>query len=93
MTETNIPDFDWPELSGGSYTADDEEVNRRVAEAAEEHGVDPEEVYENVSFILDASGDGSVTAEGVAVSAGENPDTESDSRLEALNIWEMRQGL
>lgn len=86
-------EFDWPELSGASYTASDEEVDAAIREAAEENGVDPEDVYDDVTFILDAEGTGSVMSEGVAESVAENPDTQSDSRLEALDIWKMRQQL
>jgi predicted nucleic acid-binding Zn-ribbon protein len=87
-------DVDWPDLSGAVYNVSDEEVLDRIREAAEEHDTAVEKIIENVQFILDAEGDGvATTAEGVSESTAVNPDNESDSRLEALRIWEMRQDL
>jgi hypothetical protein len=85
--------FTWPELQDAAYSAPDDEVNQRIHEAAEQYDTPAEDIVENVKFILDSDGSGIATGEGVAISTAANPDNESDSRLEALKLWEKRQHL
>lgn len=83
---------------GASFTASDEEVDAAIAETAETLGRSEEEVRENVAYIMDST----FEEEGVSTSfnemvsgAGLDDDTEStgDPRLEALQLYEMRQML
>lgn len=85
--------FTWPDIEGAQYSASDEKVNKRIKAAAEEHDTPADDIYEDVKFILDSDGSGFGTAEGVGPSSADNPDNESDSRLEALKLWEKRQYL
>lgn len=81
---------------GATFTASDEEVDEAIAEAAEELDQSEEEVRENVAYIMDST----FEEEGVSTSFNEavggaalNDDTEStgDPRLEALDMYKMRQ--
>lgn len=83
---------------GASFTASDEEVEAAIAETADELGEPEEEVRENVAYIMDST----FEEEGVSTSfnemvsgAGLDDDAEStgDPRLEALQLYEMRQRL
>ena len=83
---------------GASFTASDEEVDEAIAEAADELGESEAEVRENVAYIMDST----FEEEGVSTSfnemvsgAGLDDDAEStgDPRLEALELYEMRQRL
>lgn len=79
------------ELDGDNFTASDEEIEQAVEDTADELGMDPEAVHEEVSYILD-SGSGRVNNEGVGGAAvGSNTDTEDDPRLEALEVFKFRQ--
>ena len=81
------------EIDGADFTASDEEIETAVEEAARELGMDPETVSEEVAYILD-SGSGRVNNEGVAGAAmGSNADTADDPRLEALDVFKLRQEL
>jgi len=81
------------EGAGLELTASDEEIQAAVEEAAEDLGMTPETVSEEVAFILD-SGSGRVNNEGVAGSAAAtNADTQDDPRLEALEVFKLRQEL
>jgi hypothetical protein len=81
------------DIDGGDFTASDKEIEAAVADAAEELGMDPETVSEEVAYILD-SGSGRVNNEGVAGAAvGSNSDTADDPRLEALELFKLRQEL
>jgi 8-oxo-dGTP pyrophosphatase MutT (NUDIX family) len=85
---TNLADID-----GEDFTASDDEIQAAVEEAAEELGMDPDTVSEEVAYILD-SGSGRVNNEGVAGAAvGSNADTADDPRLEALEVFKLRQEL
>ena len=83
---------------GASFTASDEEVDAAIAETADELGEPEDEVRENVAYIMDST----FEEEGVSTSfnemvsgAGLDDDAEStgDPRLEALQLYEMRQRL
>lgn len=81
------------DIEGTDFTADDEAVEAAVEEAAAELGMDPETVSEEVAYILD-SGSGRVNNEGVAgAAAAVNEDTADDPRLEALEVFKLRQEL
>ncbi|MFD1586999.1 hypothetical protein ACFR9U_08385 [Halorientalis brevis] len=81
------------EIDGADFTASDEEIEAAVEETAQELGMDPETVSEEVAYILD-SGSGRVNNEGVAGAAvGSNADTADDPRLEALDVFKLRQEL
>jgi hypothetical protein len=81
------------DIEGGEFTADDEEVQAAVEEAADELGMDPERVSEEVAFILD-SGSGRVNNEGVGgAAAASNANNDDDPRLEALELFKLRQEL
>jgi CO/xanthine dehydrogenase Mo-binding subunit len=81
------------DIEGADFTADDEAVEAAVEDAAAELGMDPEEVSEEVAYILD-SGSGRVNNEGVAgTAAAVNEDTADDPRLEALEVFKLRQEL
>jgi hypothetical protein len=81
------------DIEGAEFTADDEEVQAAVEDAAVELGMDPEKVSEEVAYILD-SGSGRVNNEGVAgAAAAVNEDTADDPRLEALEVFKLRQEL
>jgi hypothetical protein len=81
------------DIEGAEFTADDEEVQAAVEDAAAELGMDPETVSEEVAYILD-SGSGRVNNEGVAgAAAAVNQDTADDPRLEALEVFKLRQEL
>jgi hypothetical protein len=81
------------DIEGAEFTADDEEVQAAVEDAATELGMDPETVSEEVAYILD-SGSGRVNNEGVAgAAAAVNQDTADDPRLEALEVFKLRQEL
>ncbi|MFB6141734.1 MAG: hypothetical protein ABEJ30_00145 [Halorientalis sp.] len=79
------------EFDGEDYEASDEEIEQAVEEAAEDLGMDPAKVHEEVAYILD-SGSGTVNNEGVGgAAATANADTQSDPRLEALEVFKFRQ--
>jgi len=81
------------DIEGADFTADDAEVEAAVEDAAAELGMDPETVSEEVTYILD-SGSGRVNNEGVAgAAAAVNEDTADDPRLEALEVFKLRQEL
>jgi hypothetical protein len=81
------------DIEGADFTADDEAVEAAVEDAAAELGMDPETVSEEVAYILD-SGSGRVNNEGVAgAAAAVNEDTADDPRLEALEVFKLRQEL
>jgi hypothetical protein len=81
---------------GAEFTASDDEVEERVREVAEDVGQDPETVRENVEHMLDASGDNVSTSFNESVS-GESFDHdevgEGDPRLEALELYRLRQSI
>jgi hypothetical protein len=81
---------------GASFTASDEEVDEAIAEAAEELDESEEEIRDNVAYIMDSS----FEEEGVSTSFNEmvsgaslEEDTHStgDPRLEALEMYKLRQ--
>ncbi|MFC6960822.1 hypothetical protein [Halocatena marina] len=83
---------------GAEFTATDEEVDQAIETAAEELGESPEEVRENVAYIMDST----FEEEGVSTSFNEmvsgaslQDDTGStgDPRLEALELYKLRQKL
>lgn len=79
------------DIEGADFTAPDEEIEAAVEEAAEELNMDVEHVHEEVAYILD-SGSGRVNNEGVAGSAAAaNSATNDDPRLEALEVFKLRQ--
>ncbi|MFB6164213.1 MAG: hypothetical protein ABEJ31_03550 [Haloarculaceae archaeon] len=79
------------DIEGADFTASDEEVEQAVEEAAEDLGMDPAAVSEEVAYILD-SGTGRANNEGVAGGAAAmNKDTADDPRLEALEVFKLRQ--
>lgn len=81
------------DIEGADFTASDEEIRTAVEDAATELGMEPEKVSEEVAYILD-SGSGRVNNEGVAGAAmGVNADTADDPRLEALEVFKLRQEL
>jgi hypothetical protein len=81
------------EGAGLELTASDEEIRAAVEEAADELGMDADRVSEEVAYILD-SGSGRVNNEGVAGSAAaSNAETHDDPRLEALEVFKLRQQL
>ncbi|MFP4175473.1 MAG: hypothetical protein ACLFSW_06840 [Halobacteriales archaeon] len=79
---------------GAEFTASDEEVEERIEEVAEEVGQSVETVRENVEHMLDASGDNVSTSFNESLS-GESLDHdevgEGDPRLEALELYRLRQ--
>ncbi|MFB6178396.1 MAG: hypothetical protein ABEI77_01570 [Halorientalis sp.] len=81
------------DIEGADFTASDERIEAAVEDAAAELGMDPKKVSEEVAYILD-SGSGRVNNEGVAGAAvGSNADTQDDPRLEALEVFKLRQEL
>ncbi|MDY7082249.1 MAG: hypothetical protein SXQ77_07575 [Halobacteria archaeon] len=79
------------EIEGTDFTASDEEIQEALEEAAEDLGKSVEEISEEVAYILD-SGTGTANNEGVAgTGASANPDAEKDPRLEALEVYKLRQ--
>ncbi|WP_335999802.1 hypothetical protein [Halorientalis halophila] len=81
------------DIEGADFTASDEEIEEAVEEAAEELGMTPEKLQEEVAYILD-SGTGRANNEGVAgAAASDNVDTNNDPRLEALEMYKLRQEL
>lgn len=73
------------------FTASDEDVEAAVEEVAEDLGMTPEAVHEEVAYIL-SSGSDTVLNEGVGgVGAGANADSQGDPRLEALEVFRLRQ--
>ncbi|WP_299263008.1 hypothetical protein [Halorientalis sp.] len=81
------------DIEGAEFTADDERIQEAVDEAADDLGMTPEKVEEEVAYILD-SGTGRANNEGVAgAAAADNEDTDNDPRLEALEMFKLRQEL
>lgn len=81
------------EIDGTEFTASEAEIESAVQEAADDLGMDPETVSEEVAYILD-SGTGRANNEGVAGGAtAVNQDTADDPRLEALEVFKLRQEL
>lgn len=81
------------DIEGAEFTADDEQIEAAVEAAATELGMDAETVHEEVAYILD-SGSGRVNNEGVAGAAlSSNAETHDDPRLEALELFKLRQEL
>ncbi|SDF15003.1 hypothetical protein [Halorientalis regularis] len=81
------------DIEGADFTADDEKIQTAVEEAADDLGMTPEKVEEEVAYILD-SGTGRANNEGVAgAAAADNEDTDNDPRLEALEMFKLRQEL
>ncbi|RRJ32486.1 hypothetical protein [Halocatena pleomorpha] len=83
---------------GAEFTATDEEVEQAIEEAAEELGESSEKVRENVAYIMDST----FEEEGVSTSFNEmvsgaslDDDVSStgDPRLEALEMYKLRQRL
>ena len=73
------------------FTASEEEIESALEEAAEETGETVEAVAEGVEHIM-TSGTGVATNEGVAgAGAVDNDDTESDPRLEAIELYKLRR--
>lgn len=83
---------DLTELDGGAaFTATEEEIEAALAAAADELGQDPDEIAEEVAYILDA-GTGMSTNEGVGgVAMGANEDAADDPRLEALEVYKLNE--
>lgn len=85
------------ELSrGADFTASDEEVEEAIAAAAEELNQSFEEVRDNVAYILDSTFDeGGVSTSFNESVSGESFDFdavgEDDPRLEALELYKLRQ--
>lgn len=80
------------EIEGGAeYTASDDEIEQALEEASEELGESVEKISEEVAYILD-SGTGVSNNEGVGgVALQDNPDAQKDPRLEALELYKLRQ--
>lgn len=81
---------------GASFTASEEEVDEAIAAAADELDESEEEIRDNVAYIMDSS----FEEEGVSTSFNEmvsgaslDEDTSStgDPRLEALEMYKLRQ--
>lgn len=81
---------------GASFTASDEEVDEAIAEAAAELDESEAEIRDNVAYIMDSS----FEEEGVSTSfnemvSGASLDEDSrstgDPRLEALEMYKLRQ--
>ncbi|WP_049997629.1 hypothetical protein [Halococcus sediminicola] len=81
---------------GASFTASEGEVDEAIAEAADELDESEEEIRDNVAYIMDSS----FEEEGVSTSFNEmvsgaslDEDTSStgDPRLEALEMYKLRQ--
>jgi len=96
---TDTPDFDWPDIErahGLEYSASDEEILEAMEEAAEETGLDLEEVHAKILNVLGLDEEeemqGSSLPEGLAgPAAADNPEAASDPRLEALDLYLVRQ--
>jgi len=96
---TDTSDFEWPDIEqahGLEYTASDEELREAMEEAAEETGLDLEEVHANILNVLGLDEEDEMTPsslpEGLAgPAAADNPEAEDDPRLEALNLYLVRQ--
>jgi len=87
-----MTEFDWPDIDGAEYHESDQVIASRIDELAEETGRDPERIYETVIDMIDTTGSGELVNEGTGGGTlTENPDSEGDTRLEALNIWALRQ--
>jgi len=81
------------EIEGADFTASDDEIEQAIEQAADDLGMSPEKVSEEVAYILD-SGTGRANNEGVAgAAASDNVDTNDDPRLEALEMFKLRQEL
>ena len=81
------------DIDGADFTASDDEIRAAVEEAADDLGMSPEKVEDEVAYILD-SGTGRANNEGVAgAAASDNADTNDDPRLEALEMYKLRQEL
>ncbi|RXK48430.1 hypothetical protein [Halorientalis pallida] len=81
------------DIEGAEFTASDDEIDDAIEEAADDLGMPPEKVEEEVAYILD-SGTGRANNEGVAgAAASDNEDTNNDPRLEALEMYKLRQEL
>ncbi|WP_330630619.1 hypothetical protein [Halocatena halophila] len=83
---------------GASFTATDEEVKAAIEETADELGQSPEEVHENVAYIMDSTFEegGVSTSFNEMVSGSSLEDDHSstgDPRLEALEMYKLRQKL
>lgn len=83
---------------GAEFTASEEEVEERIEDVAEEVGQSAEKVRENVESMLNASDD--AVDGGVSTSFNESVSGESlnhdevgegDPRLEALELYRLRQ--
>ena len=81
---------------GASFTASEEEVDEAIAAAADELDESEEEIRDNVAYIMDSS----FEEEGVSTSfnemvSGASLDEDSsstgDPRLEALEMYKLRQ--
>lgn len=92
-------DRDLRELArGASFTATDEEVDAAISAAAEELGMDEATVRENVAYIMDSTFEenGVSTSFNEMISGAsleEDTDSTGDPRLEALEIYKLRQKL
>lgn len=92
-------DRDLRELArGASFTATDEEVESAISAAAEELGMDEATVRENVAYIMDSTfeEDGVSTSFNEMISGAsfdKDNDSTGDPRLEALEIYKLRQRL
>lgn len=83
---------------GASFTATDEAVESAISAAAEELGVDEEEVRGNVAYIMDSTfeEDGVSTSFNEMISGASldrDANSTGDPRLEALEIYKLRQKL
>ena len=84
---------DLTDIEGADFTASDDEIEQAIEAAADDLGMSPEKVEEEVAYILD-SGTGRANNEGVAgAAASDNEDTNNDPRLEALEMYKLRQEL
>lgn len=83
---------------GASFTASDEEVDRAIAEAAEDLDESEAEVRENVAYIMDSSfEEGGVSTSFNEMVSGASLEDDlrgtDDPRLEALEMYRLRQKL
>jgi len=84
---------DLTDIEGAEFPASEEEIEAAVEEAAAELDMSSERIHEEVAYILD-SGSGRANNEGVAGAATtDNADAHDDPRLEALDLFKLRQEL
>lgn len=77
----------------GDFPAEDAEIEAALESAADDLNMDPDQLEEEVAHILD-TGTGKVTNEAIGGPTHvDNPDAESDPRLEALELYKLRNEL